>query len=315
MSAITLNEAAKLAIDGGETHRAGVIAMYAEKSDLMAAMKFEGISGNALAFDQEGDLPTTAFRGVNEAYTPGSGTIAPQVEALMIAGGDLDVDNFIIKTQGQEVRSTHEAMKVKSLAATITDAMVKGDNTSNPRQFDGFQKRVTDVNQLIANGATSGGNALSLYNLDKAIDAVGGVTHLLMARQMRVRMQQAARSNSVANQVVTMDMDSDLGRRVTRYGEIPILVGYEPNKNVKLLPFSEANPGGGSAVGTSIYPLNLNEDGVVGISNGGIDVRDLGELQGQPVWRTRVEWYLSMAVKSQFAIARLWGITDAPIVA
>ena len=315
MTAISLNEAAKLAIDGGQTHKAGVIAMYAEKSDVLAAMLFDGIAGNALAFDQEGDLPSTAFRGVNEAYTPSAGVIAPQVEALMIAGGDLDVDNFIIKTQGQQVRSTHEAMKVKSLSATITDAIIKGDNTSNPRQFDGFQKRVTDSNQLIANGASSGGDALSLYNLDQAIDAVNGCTHLIMARKMRVRMQQAARSNSVANQVVTMDMDSDLGRRVTRYGDIPILVGYEPNKNVKLLPFSEANPGGGSAVGTSIYPVNFSEDGVVGISNGGIDVRDLGELQGQPVWRTRVEWYLSLAVKSQFAISRLYGIKDAPIVA
>lgn len=315
MTAITLVEAAKLAAEKGETHQAGVIAMYAEKSDVLAALPIEGIMGNALAFNQEGDLPATAFRGVNEGYTASAGVIAPQTESLVICGGDLDVDSFIIKTQGADVRSTHEGMKVKSLAQNVTDQIMKGDSTSDPRGFDGFQKRVTDVNQLIANGNSSGGDALSLAKLDALVDQVNGATHLIMSRAMRLLMQAAARSPTITNNMVTMDFDSQLGRRVTRYGEVPILVGYDQNKNNKLLPFSEANPGGGSAVGSSIYAVNFSEEGVVGISNGGIDVRDLGELDASPVWRTRVEWFLSLAVKSQFAISRLYGIKNAAIVA
>jgi hypothetical protein len=56
-------------------------------------------------------------------------------------------------------------MKAKALAAEVTRVLIKGDSTSNPREFDGLQNRITGA-QLIDNGATAGGDALSLSQLD-----------------------------------------------------------------------------------------------------------------------------------------------------
>jgi hypothetical protein len=311
MTALTLVEAAKLAMNGGETKKAGIISLYAENSDLLNAMKFEGISGNALKFVQEGDLPAVAFRGVNEGYTASNGTFNPQTVALAIAGGDLDVDNFIIKTEGADARSRHEALKVKALSASVTTNLIKGAVATDPRQFDGLQSMITGA-QLIDDGATSGGDALSLTKLDQLIDSVDGPTHLLMSRNLRRKFMASYRSSTFPNILMSKN---ETGAMVLSYGDLPILVGYPQNKNTPLLAYEEANPGGGSAVGTSIYALNLSESGVVGISNGGIDVRDIGELDTAPVWRTRIEWFVSMVSYSPFAAARLRGIKDAAIVA
>lgn len=314
MPALTLNEAAKLAADGGETKRAGIIKLYAEKSDVLNVMMFEGIAGNAFSFTQEGDLPATAFRGVNEGFTPSAGTFNPQKVALTLAGGDLDVDRFIVKTQGEQVRSRHEELKVKALAQNVTDTIMNGDNASEPREFDGLQTLVTGT-QLVANGSTSGGDALSLAKLDAAIDSVDSPTHIIMSRTLRRRFMAAVRSStSGVGSNIVLDKN-ELGSPILSYAGLPILTGYPVGKNTAILPFSEANPGGGSAVGSSIYVVNFGENGVVGLSNGGIDVRDLGELDDLPVWRTRVEWYMTIAALSPYAASRLWGITDAAIAA
>lgn len=317
MAALTLIEAAKLAMDAGDTKKAAIIELYAENSDIVNAMRFEGIEGNALSFSQEGTLPATAFRGVNEAFTASTGTVSKQTEALYIAGGDLDVDRFIVKTGGPDVRARHEKMKVKSLTANITDVILNGSNATEPREFDGWKTRITESTQLIAAGSSSGGDALSLKVLDQLIDAVDSPTHLVMSRAMKRKFGAAFRSSAFPNGRFEMSgtTDGGQGKKFLMYADLPILTGYKQNKNTQILPFTEASPGGGAAASTSIYCVNLSEDGVVGISNGGIDVRDLGELNTAPVFRTRVEWYLGMAVYSPYAAARLNGIKNVDIVA
>jgi hypothetical protein len=308
MGALTLVEAAKIAVNNGETKKAGVISLYAEKSDILAAMPFDGIMGNALTFTQEGSLPTTAFRAVNEGFTPSNGSFSPQTESLYAAGGDLDVDMFILQTQGEQVRGRHEGLKVKALAIGITDQIIKGDSATDARGFDGLQKRITGT-QLVENGNTSGGDPLSLNQLDATIDLVDSPTHIIMSRSLRLKFTSAARSSVFPNIVMKA---SELGKQFWTYNDIPILVGYPQNSNTKILPYTEAG-GGGGTTSTSIYVVNFSEDGVMGIQSKGIDVRDLGELDTLPVKRTRVEWYMSMVAQSPYAAARLRGISNAAI--
>lgn len=309
---LTLVEAAKLSATNGETKRASVIAMFAQESSLLAAIPYTNIAGNSYAYSREGSLPGVAFRGVNEAYTESVGVINPLVEALKIGGGDLDVDMAILKTQGEGVRAKHEQMKAKSLSAEITRALIKGDSTSQPREFDGLQVRLTGA-QLIDAGATSGGDALSLAILDQAIDAVAGPTHLVMTAALRRRLSAAARASAVAGDI--QYVLNDFGRRVTQYNGLPILVPYENGDGTDPLDFTEANPGGGAAASTSIYVLSLGDGKVSGIQNGIMEVRDLGELQTQPVKRTRVEWLVGLVVEHGRAAARLRGIKNAAVVA
>lgn len=312
---LTLVEAIKLAANNGEEKRAAVIAMFARASDLLMAVPFKDIQGNAYGYNREGALPSVAFRGVNESYTASTGIINPHTESLRICGGDLDVDAFILKTNGNGVRAAHENLKVKALAAEITRVLIKGDSESQPREFDGLQKRITG-DQLIAAGTTDNGDALSLTKLDELIDAVPGITHLVMNKALRRRLTAASRSQAVGGHV-SHDLDA-FGRRVTVYNDIPILVPYSDNGGTEPLAFDEqgdvkGTPGGTSS--TSIYGVAFGDGLVTGLQSGMMDVRDLGELDDSPLFRTRVEWYAGLCIEHGRAAARLGGIADAAVVA
>lgn len=48
-----------------------------------------------------------------------------------------------------------------------------------------------------------------------------------------------------------------------------------------------------------------SDGGVTGLTNGGVQVRDLGELDSKPVFRTRLEFYTGLAVFGGKAAARV----------
>lgn len=306
--AITLLEAAKLSQD---PLKSGVIELFARSSELLRVMPFEPIAGNAIKYNMEKTLPGVAFRGVNEGYTESAGVLNPVTESLVIAGGDLDVDKFIIDTQGSAVRSTHEAMKVKALAASISLKIIKGDSTTSVKEFDGLQKRLTG-NQVITAG-TGSGTALSLKKLDEAIDAVQNPTHILCSKAIRRLLSAAARNSSVGG-YITFQPD-EFGRKVAYYNDLPLLV-LEDSDGSEILNFDEAASGAASPANTqSLYVVSLDPTHMTGIQNGVMDVRDLGELETKPVFRTRVEWYVGMALYHGRSASRLRDITNAAVTA
>lgn len=307
--ALTLLEAAKL--ETGNDIRSAIIEMYAGSSDILANLPFENINGNSYSYNQESSLPGVGFRGVNEAYTPSTGILNPITERLFIAGGDIDVDKFIIDTMGEDQRTVHEEMKIRALSLAWTRKFIKGDSSSDPREFDGLQTRVTG-DQVISAGSTAGGAALSLAKLDEAIDQTLMPTHLLMSRAMARKFSAAARSTSVGG-YITWDKN-ELGTRVMAYNDLPILTVDLDHEQTAILPFSEAASTGASTA-TSIYILSLGGSGVTGIQSGSIDVRDLGELQTQSAFRTRIEWYNGLAVFNGRAVTRLQHIGNLAIVA
>lgn len=306
--AVTLLEAAKLSPD---PLTQGVIEMFAMQSDILATLPFESIPGGAVQYNREGALPGIAFRGVNESYTESTGVVNPITDSVVIAGGDIDVDRFLVETRGEQQRAVQTEMKVKSLADSWTTKFIKGDSSSDPREFDGLQVRLTG-NQLIEAGSTNGGDALSLAKLDSLIDAVDNPTHLIMSKAMRRRLSAAARLYTVGG-YVTFDLDS-FGRRVMFYNDLPILVAYSQNGGTEPLGFTEVGSGGSTATATSIYCVSFGPGRLGGIQNGGMSVRDLGEQDSKPVFRTRVEWYAGIALWHGRAAARLRGISDAAVV-
>jgi len=305
--ALTLVEAAKL--HSGDVVRSAIIELYARSSDILMALPFENISGNAYKYNREETLPGIGFRGVNEAYTESTGILNPITEPLVIAGGDLDVDMFILDTMGMDQRSVQEAMKVKALALKWTETFIKGDQTSEPREFDGIQVRCTG-NQLISAGATANGTPLSLAKLDELIDAVNEPQYLIMNKTMRRRLTQAARNYTVGG-FITYDVDA-FGRPITKYADLPILIADEDNEGNQILPFTEA-ASSGTSTATSIYCVSFGDGKFTGIQNGGIDVRDLGEIQTKPAMRTRVEWYNGISVFHGKSVARLQHISNAAV--
>jgi len=309
--ALTLVEAAKIAMGRDEALLASIMELYARGSDMLQFLPFQNITGNALTFNREKVLPSAGFRGVNEAYEEGTGQVDKITESLVIAGGDLDVDVMLVKTGNSDQRGTQEAMKIKALSLAMTKTMIKGDAETTPKEFDGLQVRATG-DQLISGGGSSGGDVLSLGKLDELIDGVDEPTHLMMNKTMRRRLTAAARLSSVGG-YITYDIDA-FGRRVTKYNDLPILIADKDNDYTDIMPFTEAAASGTSQC-TSLYCLSFAENGVMGLQNGVMDVRDLGEIDTKPVYRTRVEWYISLAVLRAKSFARLYQIKDGAVAA
>jgi hypothetical protein len=305
--ALTLIEAAKL--ETGDVIRSAIIEMYAGSSDILEVLPFTNIQGNALKYSREASLPDIGFRGVNEAYTPSTGILNPLTEALVIAGGELDVDTFIVSTMGIEQRSVQEQMKVRSLGLAWTACFINGDSTANPREFDGIKKRITG-NQLIAAGSTANGTPLSLAKLDEAIDQTLHPTHLLMNKAMRRRLTQAARNPSIGG-YITYEK-SAFGRTVTMYNDLPILIIDLDNTGNEILPFTESATSG-TDTATSIYVLSLGDGALTGLQNGGMRVTDMGILQSSPMYRTRVEWFNGICAINGRCATRLYSIANAAI--
>jgi hypothetical protein len=310
--ALTLAEASKLAINNGDVFLAGVMQAFAGSDQLVAAIPWMDINGSAIKFNKELTLPDTAFRAVGAGYVESTGTVDQKVEALYIAGGDVDVDKSIIDMQGPNARTTNEGSKIKALALNIAKVFLKGDHTSNPLEFDGIQNKVA-AGQHVHAGATGGGDALSLILLDECIDRVVDPNALIMNKGMRRRFTQASKSTALGgNIVITKD---DFGRQVTSYNGLPILAVGKDGANAEILPFTEADYGAGADACTSIYPVSFRDDGLTGIQNGTLNARDLGELETKPSFRTRIEWYVGLALLSDLAAARISGIKDVAITA
>ena len=310
-----------MAENNGEVIRPAIIQSFAMASNILAAIQFETINGNAISYNPNKKLPGVGFRGVNESFSTSHGVVNPQTEALTIAGGDLDVDKFLIDTIGGNIRERQEAMQIEALALAWERTFLKGDSGTNPRVFDGLQKRLVGA-QVIDNGAGSVGgatNPLSLTALDELIDAVRMPTHLIMNAKMR-RLLSAASRNSNVGGIMTSDQDA-FGRRVVTYNDLEILVVDEDNQEDKILDFQEGNLGDvDPPASTSIYCVSFRPGmcfAIQGRANGsdGIDVRDLGELQNQPLFRTRVEWYTGLMIENGRSAARLRYITADPVIA
>lgn len=308
--ALTLHEISKKY--DGDVVRSSVIEMFAAATPLMSAIQWMDVPGGAYAYNQEGTLPGVGFRGINEAYTEGVGILNPQVEVLRILGGDIDVDKALLKMHGEGARADHEAMKIKATGLYMTKKLIKGDSVADPKEFDGLQNRITGP-QLINNGASDGGNALSLLKLDEAIDAVDGATHLLMSKALIRLLSAAARSSSVGG-YITYEIDG-FGRRVTKYNDLPILEVDYDETGARILDFNELGSTGSTATATSIYVVNLTPGYVVGLQNGDLEVEDLGEIDAKPVLRTRMEWIAGFATLHGRGASRLRGISNAAVVA
>ncbi len=301
---ITLAEASKN--HRGDDVRSATIEMFAMQSDILAALPFETINGGVVKYEQEGVLPGIAFRGVNEAYTASAGAVNPQQDATFIVGGDLDVDKYLVETRGSDFRPGRVKMKLKALADAWAQKLIKGDSSSEPREFDGLQVRLTG-NQVISNGATSGGDPLSVKKLDEAIDAVESPTHIIMSKAHRRNLKAFMRTSAMISEV-----EDAFGRKLTAYGNLPILTTN--NGATEALPFTESATGG-AATASSIYVVSLGTQMLQGIQNGDMNARDLGEIHEKPVLRLRVEWYAGIALFHGRAAARLRDISNATAVA
>ncbi len=321
--AVTLAQAATLSQN--QLQR-GVIETFVQVSPILDRLPLMTIEGNAFAYNSEGTLPGVEFRAVNGQYTESTGVVNQATESLVILGGDADVDTFIVKTRGNvnDQRAVQTAMKVKAASYRFQDAFFNGDVTGGgdaPNGFDGLKKRLVG-GQVIAAGANgapvigNGGTDIHTFfdNLDLLLSLVPGIDPSNGAIYANNLISAKVRSAGRRLGGVDIVREDLTGKRVLTYNGIPVLDPGDTAAGVKILPQTETQ---GTAAGTvsSIYAIKYGQDetdkGVTGLTNGGVDVRDLGEIDAKPVLRTRIEFFCGVGVFGGKAGARLTGVLNS----
>ncbi|MDF2612548.1 MAG: hypothetical protein K0S71_334 [Clostridia bacterium] len=288
---LTLLEASKYSTD---MLQAGVIETMAKENAVIEVLPFMTIEGNAYKYNVETALPNVEFRAVNSGYTAGAGAAEQKVEGLVILGGDVDVDKFIVQTRSNvnDIRAIQVQLKAKAVANTYADKFFNGDNSleGQANEFDGLKVRLAGTAQEIS--VQDAGGKLLLDDLNALIDAVdGGAEFLFMGKATRRLVTKLLQSSQ---HYIEQGQDA-FGRPVSGYGGAQIRVIDD-----SILPAGKIY-----AVKTGVL------DAVCGLENGSLSVRDLGEIDSMPVLRTRIEWYCGMAVFNPKTAAVLNGIVAA----
>lgn len=294
--AITLTEAAKLSND---VLQRGVIETFARTSPVLEMLPFMTIAGNSYKYNQEGTLPRIDYRGINESYTEEGGTVVQKNESLVMLGGDVDVDKFIVRTLGNvnDQRAIQTQMKVKSLSKKFTKDFFKGKVSDDANGFNGLDFRVETNGQVIVAG--DDGANLSLALLHELLDMVeGGADALFMSKSMRRELQKLLEGQTHYVQVGK----DNFGRPIEMFGDVQIRTVEDD-----VLGFNETQ--GTSTNAGSIYAVKFGaQEAISGLTNGGVMVEDLGELEAKPAYRTRIEFYCGIADFHPKAAARLAGV-------
>lgn len=313
--AVTLAQAAVLSQDDLQR---GVLEVFVQESSVLDRIPLMPIEGNAYAYNKEATLPGVAFRSVNEAYVESTGTFVQASESLVILGGDADVDRFIVQTRGNlnDQRAAQTALKVKAASYKFQDHFINGDVAVDPKGFDGLKKRLTGSQVLDAAtngmGPVAGGHDF-FDALDALIAQVPGLTGENGALYANRGVISRVKSSGRRLGGVEMFKEDLTGKRIVMYNGIPLLDIGQTAAGADIIPQTETQ--GSSNVSSSIYAVKFGQDendqAVTGLTNGGVSVRDLGEVDDKPVYRTRIEFYCGLATFGGKAAARLRGVLAA----
>lgn len=281
----------------------GVIEEIIHRDDLLALLPFSRVDGKALVYIRELTNSEGTFLDVNEIVPEGASDVEEVVTKLRIIAGDVDVDNFLNETMSDtnSQLALQIALKAKGMATTFRRALVVGDSTVNPKSFDGLEKLVTDTGNFIEAGVNGG--AVSLAILDELVDKLTGKKpDAFVMRSGTLRALKALWRAAGGNTGNMLQLDN--------FGQIPAHDGVP----IIINDFIPLKAQGTNAETTSIYAVRLNEvDGLHGLYGGasaGVRVEDIGTVQNKDATRTRLKWYVGLALKSTHSLAAIKGITN-----
>jgi len=305
--ALTLAEANKLSND---VLLQGVVETIVKDSPILQQMPFVEIVGNVLTYNQEKTLPAIDFYDVGDTWAESTPTFEQKTASLKIMGGDADVDNFLKVTRSnvQDLEAAVVELKAKALKDKFEETFVYGDATANPKQFDGLRTLIDTESandQVIAAGAA--GATLTLSMLDELIDAVKGGKPdlLLMSRRSRRKINALVRA---AGGMMETDRDK-WGNFVQFWDGIPVGVNdWILDTHVVSGSLETDTTGGDCSI---IYAMQFGEGSLCGLTAPGhLTVEPIGSLETKDASRTRIKWYVSLALFSSIKAAALIGVQD-----
>lgn len=282
----------------------GVIEEVIYKEDLFAVLPFVKTDGKAYVYNRENGVVEAAFLDPNEVIPEGAATFTEVVTKVRILAHDVDVDKFLSTTMSDTSAQVaiQLAAKAKGLATKYRKTLVIGDNTANPKEFDGLQVLVAANAAQNISAGTNGG-ALTLGLLDELLDSVPNGADVILMRPGTIRAYRALVRQAGGNTAVDL-MIEDFGRPMLTHNGVPILEN-------EFIPTAAQ---GTAPTTCSVYAVRLNEtDGLHGLyagPNAGMVVESIGTVQNKDADRWRVKWYAGLALKSTRSASRLVGITN-----
>lgn len=302
----------------------GMVQQFSETSDILQRLPFKPASQGRNVFDRNTALPAMQFRGLNEEPEISHGESEEFQDHCAPISGLLEVDRLKKKRYGErKMVMDMEGQMIRS-SELWTQTFFEGDTQSEPREFDGMKRRLTDngtgsvdgsnkASRLLANNTAAGGGPMSLSQLDIAIRRTARPNALVMSPLMQTKFTQAMRDTDLTGHVIHYEQEG--GNRVLMYGKLPILTGYDVSETDDILPFDEVGHGGGAAQCTSVYVISFREDGVCGIQTAPFEVVPLGHTDRGIFHRNLAEWDSGITIEDKYSALRMSSITNAAIVA
>jgi hypothetical protein len=306
MASVTLTESAKLALDDLV---AGIIENIITVNRMYEVLPFDGIDGNALAYNRENALGDVDVYGVGDTIAAKAAATFTQVTSTLTSIiGDAEVNGLIQQTRsgfGNDQTAVQIASKAKSAGRKYQDMLVNGTGSSD--EFSGLLT-LLDSGQTVSAG--DNGAALAFADMDEMLDNVtdkdGQVDYITMnARPLRSYMGLLrALGGASINEVVTLPS----GAEVPAYRGVPIF------RN-DYLPIDQTK--GTETAATTILAGTLDDGsrqhGIAGLTASnmaGIQVVDVGESETKDEHIWRIKWYSGLACFSLKGLAGLDGVNN-----
>jgi hypothetical protein len=321
---VTLAESAKLSQDDLVI---GLIESIVTVDKFFQAVPFDGLEGNAIAYNRELTLGTVATvaagdnigpnvsAGLNQAErlaAKDAATFTQVTSALTTIMGDAEVNQLIQQTRSDKNDQTgiQIASKAKSAGRKYQNLLINGVAGAN-NEFAGLLTLVPAAQKVPTVAATANGESLSLELLDALLDLPldkdGTVDYILMPRRTLrsyYALLRALGGTTIGDAITLPD-----GTEMPAYRGTPIFVNdYIPTNQVK---------GASAAVCTTIFAGTFDDGsrtmGVAGLTatnKMGLHVEDVGihHERDERIWR--VKWYCGLALFSELGIASADGVLN-----
>ena len=296
MAGISLAQSARMTND---VLQAGVIEVLATESKLLQLLPFMNVQGSGYTYNIEKNLGNAQFRKVNGGYNYGAIETIPVTERIVILGDEAIVDTYQIAVESDvnNLMAIEVALRTKAIAHKFEKCFISGGTAAGSgvpsesvaNEFVGILTRYTETAP-----ANIPANALSLFqaqvitktddligDLDTLLDMVaGGADCLIMNKKTRRQVTAKGRAFCDYRQ-------GEFGTQFVQYGGIDIV-----DVDGDLL-----------ADDVVIAAKFGAKEAVCGLQNGGVRVTALGEMESQPQLKTRIEWFVGLAVFNPKAVA------------
>ena len=296
MAGISLAQSARMTND---VLQAGVIEVLATESKLLQLLPFMNVQGSGYTYNIEKNLGNAQFRKVNGGYNYGAIETIPVTERIVILGDEAIVDTYQIAVESDinNLMAIEVALRTKAIAHKFEKCFIDGGKAAGSgvpsesvaNEFVGILTRYTETAPANIPAA-----ALPLFqaqvitktddligDLDTLLDMVaGGADCLIMNKKTRRQVTAKGRAFCDYRQ-------GEFGTQFVQYGGVDIV-----DVDGDLL-----------ADDVVIAAKFGAKEAVCGLQNGGVRVTALGEMESQPQVKTRIEWFVGLAVFNPKAVA------------